>query len=359
MVPADKVWSATPRGNVGCPYFRAVRSLSSESVGRLSNALIGSRRWRVGRGLVLTTAAVLALGFAGLGWWSRSVVARSPFLIGVAALSPYLIAVGAVVAASIFGVARNMVGLAAAAASLVALGCVQAPLYLASDAPPGPRVVVMAANLRIGSGSAQSVMSAVRDRHVDVLMLEELTESEQRRLIRAGLDTELPWHVSQPHPLYAGTGLWSRLPLAATDVRSGFTNALVTATTLPTSAVPMMRLVAVHASGPFPNPSAWLRDMTALRALESSEKGTVPTVIAGDFNATPDTPQFQKLLRDGFADAADQAGAGYIPTFPSDEPFPPLITIDHVLTYRATATQVTTLTIPGSDHRALIARIAV
>jgi endonuclease/exonuclease/phosphatase (EEP) superfamily protein YafD len=36
-----------------------------------------------------------------------------------------------------------------------------------------------------------------------------------------------------------------------------------------------------------------------------------------------------------------------------------LLALDHILTYQATATAVRTVRISGSDHRALVAEIAV
>ncbi len=61
----------------------------------------------------------------------------------------------------------------------------------------------------------------------------------------------------------------------------------------------------------------------------------------------------------GYHDAAEQAGAGHTRTYPSDASYPPLIAIDHVLTFDAVATSAKTLTVPGSDHRALLTTIAV
>ncbi len=82
-------------------------------------------------------------------------------------------------------------------------------------------------------------------------------------------------------------------------------------------------------------------------------------LIGGDFNATLDTVQFRRILAQGFSDAADQAGAGFTPTWPADRWFPPLITIDHVLTRDAVARSVDSVEIPGSDHRALVAVVRI
>ena len=51
--------------------------------------------------------------------------------------------------------------------------------------------------------------------------------------------------------------------------------------------------------------------------------------------------------------------AGFSPTFPSHKWFPPLITIDHVLTRKAAASSIRTIYVPGSDHRSLLATVGV
>jgi endonuclease/exonuclease/phosphatase (EEP) superfamily protein YafD len=88
--------------------------------------------------------------------------------------------------------------------------------------------------------------------------------------------------------------------------------------------------------------------------------GCDPMIVGGDFNATPDTVQFRTILGAGFADAADQAGAGSTRTYPADRWYPPLIAIDHVLSRNGpVATDLRTVAIKGSDHRALVVRVAV
>lgn len=81
-------------------------------------------------------------------------------------------------------------------------------------------------------------------------------------------------------------------------------------------------------------------------------------LAAGDFNATTDHVQFRDLLEHGYGDPAAQAGAGYPARYPTDRWFGPLIAIDHVLTRRAVATSVSTVALPGSDHRGLLVQVA-
>jgi endonuclease/exonuclease/phosphatase (EEP) superfamily protein YafD len=66
-------------------------------------------------------------------------------------------------------------------------------------------------------------------------------------------------------------------------------------------------------------------------------------------------------LCDGYHDDAayDRLIAGLTRSHPADIFLPPLFAVDHILTRGATATPVRTLPLPGSDHRALIAEIAM
>jgi endonuclease/exonuclease/phosphatase (EEP) superfamily protein YafD len=91
----------------------------------------------------------------------------------------------------------------------------------------------------------------------------------------------------------------------------------------------------------------------------ASVAGQAGMIIAGDFNSTPDMQQFRDLLTNGYRDAADQTGAGFVPTFPSDSWLPPALEIDHVLTRGATATSLTAVTIAGSDHRGLLTTVRI
>jgi endonuclease/exonuclease/phosphatase (EEP) superfamily protein YafD len=118
-----------------------------------------------------------------------------------------------------------------------------------------------------------------------------------------------------------------------------------------------LTFVAVHLLPPYPYPAReWLAETARLRDFLADIPGSA--LVAGDFNATVDHVQFRRLLTDGYADATRQAGAGYPATYPTDRRFGPLIGIDHVLTRGATATAARTVTLPGSDHRGLLVRVA-
>jgi endonuclease/exonuclease/phosphatase (EEP) superfamily protein YafD len=84
-----------------------------------------------------------------------------------------------------------------------------------------------------------------------------------------------------------------------------------------------------------------------------------PLVVAGDFNAVDDHGPMQALRRAGLKSATDVAGAGWLPTYPANRLFPPLLPIDHIMINKdLTATSVTSFAVSGSDHRGLLATLA-
>lgn len=312
---------------------------------------------RSGRGFVVTAVVCAAAALVGLA--ARFVDAGRPWTLGIVAFSPYLM-LGAFVAFVLMLLARYRPGAVVVVILLVLCALTEAGLYRGATPPAGARALaVMTSNLHLGTADARGVVALVRRHHVEVLMLEELTGGEQRRLAAAGLDRVLPFHVSAPRTAAAGTGLWSRYPLTGERQLGGFTFAFVTARVHVPGLRGVPTLAALHLAGPVPDSADWLADVRRLPRVLAALPAGAPVVVGGDFNATPDTVQFRALLTGGYRDAAQQAGGGVTRTYPADRWFPPLIAIDHVLTHGATACATSTLQVPGSDHRALLVSVAV
>lgn len=112
---------------------------------------------------------------------------------------------------------------------------------------------------------------------------------------------------------------------------------------------------AVHPRSPrlFRSNAPWRDDLDALRPLCRAGD-----VVAGDFNATPDHSQMRALHDADCRSAAVEAGKGWRATW-SGGPFGFVRpTLDHVLTSgRWTSASAEILPLPGSDHRAVVARI--
>ena len=133
-------------------------------------------------------------------------------------------------------------------------------------------------------------------------------------------------------------------PLAATTTVAGTT----------------VTVTSVHPVSPYPDDTAdWSAELGRLADWLGDLEG--PVVVVGDFNATRDHHQFRTILAAGYADAASQVGAGWLPTYPANRRrVPLLITIDHVLASDGiVATDVERVEIADTDHASLVVRLAV
>lgn len=262
----------------------------------------------------------------------------------------------------LLALSRRWAGLAVAVAVLALAVGSQLRLYV-DAAPPvgGARVAVLQANLGVGAADPSALVREVRERGVEVLMTEELTIAERERLLAAGLGGLLPHRLDAALPDGGGgLAIWSRYALSDTQNYPGFELGVLAARlSLPTGTA--VTVVAVHLQPPYPHPAGtWSAEIARLRGLlrEHAAHGH-PVLVGGDFNATTDHAQYRRLLHAGYRDAAEERGAGYLATYPTDRWFPPVIAIDHLLSSRATATTLSTVALPGSDHRGLFATFAV
>ncbi|MCW2529739.1 MAG: hypothetical protein JWM76_4599 [Pseudonocardiales bacterium] len=321
------------------------------------------RRWL--RMLAMIVAVGLLL-LAAVGLVGHLVGVRNHALMVLAVGAPYLMS------AAPLGLLVALIGrqwVLSGLASAVVIYCVviQAPLFIAAGGPKsaagGRTLTMMTANLRLGLADAPALVDTVRRSGVDVLTTQELTADAVRRLAEAGLDRVLPYHATDARDHASGVGVWSRYPITNSQRIGGYEFAFVAARIAIPAVAADPIIAAIHMPGPWPQPVAdWAHDLAQLPATlktiaDAGAGGAV--LIGGDFNATPDIVQFRRLLRGGYRDAAEQAGAGITRTYPGDSWIPPVIAIDHVLTHGATATSVRTVSIAGSDHRGLVSRIAI
>jgi endonuclease/exonuclease/phosphatase (EEP) superfamily protein YafD len=215
------------------------------------------------------------------------------------------------------------------------------------------RIVVMNSNLYEGHGSAQDVVDAVRDHHVNILVLEEITPSLLQQMDDLGLSTLLPNRVGEPDYMVAGTMILADQPL--TDhvrLRTTFQGWEATYDGL--------TVLGVHPDAPV-DPAGWRADHAAI--LKQAEADHADLVV-GDMNATPDHEPMRALDDAGFRDASEAGNEGWQPTWPANHVgvfplLPPLVKIDHVLIGDRMASLGTrTVDVAGTDHYALLATVA-
>jgi len=237
-----------------------------------------------------------------------------------------------------------------------------APMFTAQEADGIPVLTVANINLTFGRADAAAVVALVKANEVDVLAAQEVTPEVVDALSLAGLDDLLPYSQVAAEPGVTGTALWSRTPLsdaesldgnAETDLLGGYVSRAVQGDIEISGR--RVTVLAVHPAAPgLFSHASWDADLAHLTKTLATH--TDPILVLGDFNTTRDHRAFRDIQALGYADAADQAGTGFMPTFPQGRKPWPLVAIDHALVSHVdlVATSVTTEAVPGADHRMLL-----
>lgn len=284
-------------------------------------------------------------------YWFVLITSYTPY-----ALPGYLMALAALL---VFrsGLAAPLRGWVTGACLIAASGAVLhaallAPLFLGDHPERTADLTVLTLSTRRGGAEPAAVVKQVKAEYAQVVVLEEVTPELRQRLLENGLDQVLPHVGGAPGAGASGTMIFSAYPLTeSAEVPLGHGSYRIKV-----AAPEPFWLVAVHLSQPLNGQgSAWRGDWSVLNQVVAAIAG--PVILAGDFNSTLDHRPMRTLLGRGFADAARQSNAGWQPTYPNRWG---LLAIDHVVSrgaYDAVSTE--TLTVPGTDHRALVARFAV
>lgn len=277
-------------------------------------------------------------------------------MVGLMAFTPY-VALAALLVVALALSLRNWAatGLAALATACLAVAVLPRAIGSELEDPAGrPTVTVLAANIHHGTADPAALVALVERIHPDLLSIEELTPRFARELRADGIDRLLPDAHLAVHTNVSGTGLYARHPLRPLPESSRFQFRMPRAL-LMLPGGRSLRVVAVHPFPPLHDRVGEWED--ALASLPGAGAG-IPWVLPGDFNATLDQAALRDLVDRGYRDAADAAGEGLEPTWPAGEALPPLIAIDHVLADRRLGVAAYgVLDLPGSDHRAIYARL--
>jgi len=231
-----------------------------------------------------------------------------------------------------------------------------APLFVPDDRPATTRPFTLM-SLNLYNGGADSAEVVAQAQQADVVILIEATPEGLRALKPLGWDAMFPYSVGDLKDIVSDTSIYSKFPLSKGTLlgRTSFQQwqAAVQVPELGT-----IQLFAVHPCNPYCGSGRWASEHADLRRRIQPLSGG-PVVVAGDFNAVDDQGPLQRLRSDGLRSGADLTGAGWMPTYPANRSFPPLLPIDHVLVSpRLTVTSIRSFAVTGSDHRGLLATIA-
>jgi hypothetical protein len=326
-----------------------------------------ARPHRPGGAVVTVLVWLVVVALAGL-----ALVRLVPFdgatpFAQVVGMTPWALLAGVVVLLLVLLLRRWAAGLVALLAT-VGLAVVVLPFY-GSVPPLGPlaagpgsgaqTATVMTVNALYGRVDADRLVAEVRDRDVTVLAVVELNGGLVDRLHDAGLDELLPYRTlarTDDATGNRGGGLWSATAQSDPDEGPAGRSFAMPSATVRVGATPV-RVTVVHTVPPtLGSVSVWQSDLESVR--ERAEADPTRQLLLGDYNATYDHASFRRTLGDRFRDANRQWGRGLLPTWPSGRSVPPLMALDHVVVeHGTTVVDLDTVTLPGTDHRALIAAL--
>lgn len=222
---------------------------------------------------------------------------------------------------------------------------------------------VMTLNTANGGASAEDVVALAREKNVEILCLQELSDDFLGELATAGLYDLLPHYVisDEASAISNGgrNGIWTLAPMSSI---SG--NLLpIDTSSMPAGTVDVgglaVRVVSVHPNSPVRGAQdLWDEGLGVIGSLAEYDH---TYLVMGDFNSTWDHARFRELLGADFVDAGEEAGEGFHMTYPSGW-LPSLIEIDHIVYARDSGITVSGLEaveVAGSDHRALLGVLEV
>lgn len=232
---------------------------------------------------------------------------------------------------------------------------------------PTVALKVMSLNSEYGEADAAAIVKLVRDNGVQLLAIQEHTQGLEDRLEYEGLDRMLPNRVSEPHDDASGGAVYSVFPLEPngllpdTPFRNDVTRVFVSDPGSGSKAT--LNLTNVHALPPVDERiDQWRSDLVKI-ARQASSPGN--HLLMGDYNSTYDHSELRALLADGpqgtkLVDVGTASGARFSPTWPMEGPPLPGIVIDHMVTSsRISSSGYAVHRVPGSDHAAIMATLAV
>ncbi|WP_148085913.1 endonuclease/exonuclease/phosphatase family protein [Actinocorallia herbida] len=214
----------------------------------------------------------------------------------------------------------------------------------------GPEVRALSVNTLHGRTRPGRILELVRELRPDVLSVQELWTEDRAELDRLGLQEVLPHRLDGTN----GTSLFSRYPVVSPGPSPG--GSVRGEVTVPGFAEPV-EVVAVHTCAPVHPGKA-----ECWRASQATVPAATPDgrirILVGDFNATFDHATFRRVLDTGYRSASAALGDGLEATWHARAHPLPGIVIDHVLADRRVAVLgYATRALPGSDHRAVYARL--
>jgi endonuclease/exonuclease/phosphatase (EEP) superfamily protein YafD len=220
-----------------------------------------------------------------------------------------------------------------------------APMSVAAS---GQALAVLSANLHLDNTDARPLQAMLEREGPDIVVLLELSPDYARQI--EGLH-DYPHQHLQPEYSPFGIGLISRHPLR--QVRTmGDDDGVARIEADVEIGASSVHLIALHPMPPIEARFHTRRNMMLREIAESEKVSGKPTVIVGDFNATPWSSAFASLRGQGFRRASSLEGTWPAPLGALGLP------LDQLLVSEAWSVDAfKVLDGLGSDHRAILSRL--
>ncbi len=235
----------------------------------------------------------------------------------------------------------------------ILLGATLFPFYAGQPESEGLRTLrVLQANILYESDDYDGVLEMVRAADADVVVLLEVTWQWESKL--KALSDAYPHSRVLSRPGAFGLAVLSRLPVEEWQELSPAESQLPAILARILIDGRPVSVLAAHVFPPISPGAAAMRNAQMAALAEIARRQQEPVILLADLNATPWSPQFRDLLRDGgLADA--RRGHGVNPTWPTFWPSILRIPIDHCLTTpNITVQKFRTGAATGSDHLPII-----
>jgi endonuclease/exonuclease/phosphatase (EEP) superfamily protein YafD len=292
-------------------------------------------------------AATLA-GLCGRAWFLLELFShwRMQYVVGLAVCAIALLALR-------YWRTAGAVGVAA-----ILLGGTLLLFYSGDGDSRAPHTLrVMQANILYDSDDYDGMLDAVRAADADVVVLLEVTPQWESQL--AALSEAYP-HSRVPARSGAfGLAVFSRLPVEEwqeLEPAEAGVPAILARISVDGRAV---NILAAHVFPPVSAGRAAMRNRQMAALAEIARAQTGPVILLADLNATPWSPHFRDLLREGGLTDA-RRGQGVKPTWPTFWPAVLRIPIDHCLIAPDISVQdFRTGPSTASDHLPIIVDLAL
>lgn len=231
------------------------------------------------------------------------------------------------------------------------------PYWPRESTGPDGGFTVLSLNLRCHPYGLDELADVVATTQPDLVVLQGVGRGAWNRLQDAGWTRRFTERTF--HPMHESATCGSRV----------FAQAPLKALTEPADPQPVLSaaldsgpvlVLPVDISTPDEGLGPWSEAFTALGTAVAEFAGE-PMLLAGDFNAVREHEPMRRLMDQttGLRDAAEVSGVGWLPTFPANRVFPPLIALDHVLVSPDLgATDVETVRIGENAHLAVVAHVS-